>query len=40
MVNWMTTKKTYDNALVLYERLVGLFCGIWVAAACAIVGHP
>ena len=32
MPNWMTARKTYDNALVLHERLTGLFCGIWVAA--------
>jgi len=32
MPNWMTTRKNYDNALVLYERLGGLFCGIWVGA--------
>lgn len=32
MANWMTAEETYDNALVLYERLAGLFLGIWVAA--------
>lgn len=39
MANWMTAEETYDNALVLYERLAGLFLGIWVAAGCAVVGH-